>query len=422
MANTYKALSTVTVGAGGASTIAFTNIPQTYTDLVIKVSGRFSFASGIVSNMAIQLNNSTATFTNRTLSGSGSAAGSGSGSSGFIGDLPGALSTGSTFGNSEIYIPNYVSGNNKSIGADTVSENNGTVAWSYLTAALWSTTNPITSVTLYDIGNSSNFVQYTTATLYGVFNADVSSAPATPTIGSATATGTTTATVAFTEVSNAASYTATSTPGSITTTGTTSPIAVTGLTTDTSYTFTVKSNNPFGSSANSAASNSITPSTAVYESIATATVGAGGVSTVTFSSIPQTYTHLQIRFVATGSGGNIPMTFNSSGSGYTWHYNAGTGSATQNSGGTSAASSFICHAIKTATNWTSGVCDITEYTNTNKGKTFRSLTGVTDNTASGNWIITQAGIWNNTNAITSITLGSATLAEGTKFALYGVRS
>jgi hypothetical protein len=35
---TMTALSTVTVGAGGAATIDFTSIPQTYTDLIVKIS------------------------------------------------------------------------------------------------------------------------------------------------------------------------------------------------------------------------------------------------------------------------------------------------------------------------------------------------------------------------------------------------
>ena len=38
MANTMKALQTVTVGAGGAATVTFSSIPQTYTDLILVVS------------------------------------------------------------------------------------------------------------------------------------------------------------------------------------------------------------------------------------------------------------------------------------------------------------------------------------------------------------------------------------------------
>ena len=90
--------------------------------------------------------------------------------------------------------------------------------------------------------------------------------PGAPTIGTATATGATTATVVFTApASNGGSvitsYTATSSPGSVT--GTLSQagsgtITVTGLTASTSYTFTVTATNAVGTSAASAASNSIT--------------------------------------------------------------------------------------------------------------------------------------------------------------------
>jgi hypothetical protein len=90
--------------------------------------------------------------------------------------------------------------------------------------------------------------------------------PGAPTIGTATQTGSTTATVAFTApASNGGSvitsYTATSSPDGIT--GTLSQagsgtITVTGLSPSTSYTFTVTATNAIGTSAASAASNSIT--------------------------------------------------------------------------------------------------------------------------------------------------------------------
>ena len=46
MAKTYKAIQTITVGAGGQSSIEFVNIPQNYDDLVIKISGRSSTTTG----------------------------------------------------------------------------------------------------------------------------------------------------------------------------------------------------------------------------------------------------------------------------------------------------------------------------------------------------------------------------------------
>ena len=166
MANTYVAIATVTVGSGGASTIDFTNIPQTYTDLVVKYSGRL--AANVDPTTKIIFNSNTANYSNRVLYGNGSAAFSFNNTPGYAygGIVNNSANTSSTFNNAEIYIPNYTSSNNKSISLDTVQETNGTEAYAMLSASLWSDSSAITSITIDPI--NSDFVQYSTATLYGI--------------------------------------------------------------------------------------------------------------------------------------------------------------------------------------------------------------------------------------------------------------
>jgi hypothetical protein len=422
---TMTALATTTVGAGGASTILFSNIPQTYTDLQIVVSARSSL-SNTGDYLLLNFNGSASNVSSRTLGAFGTSSEfSGTEATLLINIIPAATSTANTFGNNTIYIPNYQNPNFKAVSVEGGFENSSATNWFlFMTAGLLSSTSPITSVTLDLL--DGNFLQNSTATLYGVWSGP-ETLPSTPTIGTATATGPTTATVAFTPTSATnvdASYTALSSPGSITVTGTSSPVTVTGLTTGTPYTFQVRANNPGGSSAYSAASNSVTPPNS-YESIATVTVGAGGSATVSFTSIPATYTHLQIRsFSRIPTGGNNGLlTFNSdTGANYATHLLYGDGAS-------AAAISFINDnyiygsRVSTATStYGVGVIDILDYANTNKFKTVRLLTGNDDN---GSGIVSlNSGLWRSTSAITSITYtaqSGGTFAQYTQFALYGIK-
>ena len=77
MANTFELIASSTVGAGGASSIDFTSIPATFTDLVVKLSGRSTYSGGGVADYAvIGFNGVTTNQTMKYLYGTGSAAGS----------------------------------------------------------------------------------------------------------------------------------------------------------------------------------------------------------------------------------------------------------------------------------------------------------------------------------------------------------
>lgn len=170
MAVTYVAIATTTVGSGGASSIEFTSIPGTYTDLKLVVSGRSNTSSA--QGLFFSLNSSTSNRSSRFLDGDGASASSGSATDGYTGGtILGTGATTNTFGNTEFYFPNYAGSNNKSFSLDNVTETNATTAYANLAAGLWSNTSAITSIKL-TIGSTAahSFVQYSTATLYGIKN------------------------------------------------------------------------------------------------------------------------------------------------------------------------------------------------------------------------------------------------------------
>jgi hypothetical protein len=176
MANTFELIASSTVGSGGAASIDFTSIASTYTDLVLKVSGR-STASFTRRAMRVIINNSStaADYADRYLLGSGSAASSGADAAGsqtyiVAWDLPAASATANTFANIEIYIPNYASSSAyKSLSIDGVAEDNITAAYMGLVAGIYNQNTAISRITVAP--DSGNFAQYSTAYLYGVKNA-----------------------------------------------------------------------------------------------------------------------------------------------------------------------------------------------------------------------------------------------------------
>jgi hypothetical protein len=177
----------------------------------------------------------------------------------------------------------------------------------------------------------------------------------------------------------------------------------------------------------------VAPSTTAYESIATQTVGASAVSSITFSSIPSTYTHLQIRSLWKGSITSfdyeyVELTINGSSSGYAYHNIRGDGSAVVAGGGGSLDRTYPSFSLPSsnasyANMFGTGIIDILDYTNTNKNKTIRALSGF-DGNGSGN-VSLSSGLWQNTSAITSISLkpqsGSSNFTQYSQFALYGIK-
>jgi hypothetical protein len=172
-----------------------------------------------------------------------------------------------------------------------------------------------------------------------------------------------------------------------------------------------------------------------YESIATVAVSAGaGQSTIDFTSIPQTYKHLQLRIVArsgsnftndgilmrVGTGGTLDTTST------LWGHNIRGDGTSVTSGSRSATNiEMIQSSGATSTSGVFGVAiiDLLDYTSTNKTKTFRSLTGIEQNSSAGE-VRVMSGVYSaNTNAIDTLRFYSAfaNISQHSSFALYGIK-
>jgi hypothetical protein len=166
MADNYILLERTELNASAAS-VTFANIPQSgYTDLKVVVSAR---TDGNNRTGYLTLNGDTtdANYSQRSLYGDGSVAQSGSGSNRFMWYMNYASDTASTFGNTELYFPNYSSTSaNKSMSIDSVQETNATQTYAYLVAGLRNNTAAISSITFSPFNGS--FVANSTFSLYGI--------------------------------------------------------------------------------------------------------------------------------------------------------------------------------------------------------------------------------------------------------------
>lgn len=171
MALTYKLISYTTLTTS-ATSIEFSSIPNTYTDLVLRVSARDTSAS-TGRWIRLRFNSTTTNYAETYLAGTGSAASSGKtssnnafGASGWIAST-GSTNTANTFSNIEVYIPSYNVSQNKPMSAVGMEENNTTAANMGLVAGLWVNTAAITSISILP---NTEFALGSSFFLYGVAN------------------------------------------------------------------------------------------------------------------------------------------------------------------------------------------------------------------------------------------------------------
>lgn len=169
MPSSRRLIASQTLSSSAAS-VTFSSIPTGYRDLVLRCSVREDYAS-VGFSLRVKFNNDTNTVYSWTeLLGNGSTAQSGRASN-QAGRLDfysttGANATANTFGNAELYIPNYTVSANKPMSGFGVAESNAvSVNWIGATADLWRNTAAITSITLTAL---SNYVSGSSFYLYGL--------------------------------------------------------------------------------------------------------------------------------------------------------------------------------------------------------------------------------------------------------------
>ena len=173
MATTFTLIKTYTLASNTAS-IDFTSIPATYTDLCLKLSLRTDRPSSGYGYFDIAFNNSTANQNYIRLLGYGTGVNSGTNTQNIIATNTDDA-TANTFGNWEMYLPNYAGSTYKSFSMDATNEDISGLRetpFNELGAGLWSITTAVNRITLSPwSGYGTVFKTYSSASLYGILKA-----------------------------------------------------------------------------------------------------------------------------------------------------------------------------------------------------------------------------------------------------------
>jgi len=175
--NSYESIATVTVGAGGSSSVGFTSIPSTYKHLQLRIFGRGLSSSADRVSITVKVNSDTGTnYANHALIGTGSAASAAAASSQGVGvnnymagisAIVGSTGTASAFGASIVDILDYANTNKyktfRSLAGQDQNNTSGRIA---LVSGLWQNTAAITTLDLNL--ESGSWAQYSSIALYGI--------------------------------------------------------------------------------------------------------------------------------------------------------------------------------------------------------------------------------------------------------------
>jgi hypothetical protein len=170
LAGDFQSIATTTVGAGGQTPITFSDIPQTYKHLQLRIMSRDA-RSATANNLLARFNGDTASnYSTHNLIGDGSSAiseGYASQTEMLFGFSTSNSATANIFGISIVDILDYANTNKyKTVRALMGADQNGSGSlrmWSNN----WRSSSAVTSITLY-AQTTPNISQYSSFALYGI--------------------------------------------------------------------------------------------------------------------------------------------------------------------------------------------------------------------------------------------------------------
>jgi hypothetical protein len=173
MPNTYILIASNTL-ASAVTSVTFSSIPATYTDLVVKTSHRTAQFGAVGATSRLSFNGvATVSYSNIGLRQDGATVITTRNfdNNYFFIDTAGNgdSATANNFGNTEIYIPSYLASRNKQLYSQFIGESNQNNLTNGQAAFLFRNTSAITSLTL-ESNSGSNYLVGSSFYLYGIKN------------------------------------------------------------------------------------------------------------------------------------------------------------------------------------------------------------------------------------------------------------
>jgi hypothetical protein len=159
-----------TIGAGGATSVTFSSIPQTYTDLYILCSARTNRTGYNTDRITAKFNTVTTNTTYQEVQGGivfGTNAAKETNQGFGVGHSTTADAAASIFGISDCYIAGYSTANWKLGNENAANMNTDGNGFMYVSYSKWENSSAITSV---ELTSTNSWRQYSTFYLYGIKN------------------------------------------------------------------------------------------------------------------------------------------------------------------------------------------------------------------------------------------------------------